>query len=600
MSKWFDVSSYGIMFALAAIIAVSGWIGVVAQRAVSRGSFLKGFFLGNRGLGVWAMALTATVQSGGTFMGVPSLIYSHGYSVALWIGSYMLVPLAGFAVLGKRLAQLSRRTDAVTMPDLFRGRFDSPAVGLSTSLVILFFLTFMLMAQFKAGAIVMKLAWPGNTEMVLSEDAAIAGSSDKPDYGYYVGLTVFTVVVVAYTLFGGFLASVWTDLFQSVLMAIGVLVLVLLALQSAGGLENATRKAVVQIDRVAAEARERVAEYDAARAAGGGPKTKDELNAEKYARKSARNVGTDFVSLPGMGRDFLPLGLAMSYFVVWIWGGMSSPASVVRVMASKDTGTLRRSVIVLCFYNLMIYLPLIIVCVCARAIMPDVAVSDEIIPRMSVALTQHLPGGTFITGLILSAPFGAVMATVSCYLVVIASGIVRDVYQRFINPQATDHEIRRMTHIVMIIVGLIALVANISPPAYLQALVVFCTSGQTGAFFAPLLMACFWKRATKQGVIAAMVVGSLTVLALYATGWTRSWLGYPDPGIGPATDFRPYFLLGLEPIVWGILTSSLAGVITSLATPAPSEELLRRMFEADPNLVTPALPSAVPAAEPAR
>ena len=38
-----------------------GWLGVVAQRAVSKGSFLKGFFLGNRGLGVWAMALTATV-----------------------------------------------------------------------------------------------------------------------------------------------------------------------------------------------------------------------------------------------------------------------------------------------------------------------------------------------------------------------------------------------------------------------------------------------------------------------------------------------------------------------------------------------------------
>ena len=106
MNKWLDPSSYGVMFALAVIIAVSGWIGVVAQRAVSKGSFLKGFFLGNRGLGVWAMALTATVQSGGTFMGVPSLIYSHGYVVALWIASYMLVPLAGFAILGKRLAQL--------------------------------------------------------------------------------------------------------------------------------------------------------------------------------------------------------------------------------------------------------------------------------------------------------------------------------------------------------------------------------------------------------------------------------------------------------------------------------------------------------------
>jgi SSS family solute:Na+ symporter/sodium/pantothenate symporter len=574
MSKWLDPSSYGVMFALAVIIIVSGWIGVVAQRAVSKGSFLKGFFLGNRGLGVWAMALTATVQSGGTFMGVPSLIYSHGYIVALWIGSYMLVPLAGFAVLGKRLAQLSRRTDAVTMPDLMRGRFDSPAVGLATSLIILFFLTFMLMAQFKAGAIVMKLAWPGNTQLALSDDVSISPGAEEIDYGYYVGLAIFTIVVVTYTLFGGFLASVWTDLFQSVLMAIGISVLLVLTLKTVGGLESGTRAAVKSIDRSAAEARRRVDQHDAAIAAGRKEPTKDELAAEKYDRKTAKNVGAAFVTGPGMGREFLPLGLACSFFVVWIWGGMSSPASVVRVMASKSTATLRRSIIVLGFYNLLIYLPLIAVCICARAIMPDVVSTDEIVPRMSIELTKNIPLGTFITGLILSAPFGAVMATVSCYLVVIASGIVRDVYQRFINPEATDYEIRRMTRIVMVLIGMVAVVANLRPPAYLQALVVFCTSGQTGSFFAPLIMACFWRRATKQGIIAAMIAGALTILVLYVSGFLRG-----DPGIGQATDFRPYFLLGLEPIVWGILVSGIVGVVTSLLTPPPREELVRKMFD---------------------
>jgi len=579
-SKWFELSSYGVMTALAIIILVSGWIGVVAQRAVSRGSFLKGFFQGNRGLGVWAMALTATVQSGGTFMGVPSLIYSHGYIVALWIGSYMLVPLAGFAVLGKRLAQLGRRTGAVTMPDLMRGRFDSPAVGLTTSLIILFFLTFMLMAQFKAGGIVMKLAWPGNSDMTLAEDAQI-----ELDAQYYVGLVVFTVVVVAYTLFGGFLASVWTDLFQSVLMAIGVAIMLFLALKAAGGLENATRTAVAKLDERSTQAQAEVDAIAARRAAGLSPTTEAERQAEeaadKLARMTANQHGIDFVTGPGMGRAFLPLGLAMSYFVVWIWGGMSSPASVVRVMASKSTATLRRSIIVLCFYNLMIYLPLIAICICARAIMPNLAKSDEVVPRMAIYLTQDIVGGSFISGLILSAPFGAIMATVSCYLVVIASGIVRDVYQRFINPDANEYEIRRITYIVMIVVGAVALVANIWPPAYLQALVVFCTSGQTSAFFAPLVMACFWRRATKQGVLAAMVVGSLTVLALYAWGWIGTWYGVPDPGIGPATDFRPYFLLGLEPIVWGILASGLAGIVTSLSTPAPEPTLVSKMFDAE-------------------
>src|SRR5678816_4556305 len=113
------VSGYGTLAALVVVILVSLWLGAVAQRAVERGSFVTGYFLGNRGLGAWALALTATVQSGGTFMGFPSLVYTHGWAVALWICGYMVVPITGFGVIGKRVAQISRRTGAVTMPDLF-------------------------------------------------------------------------------------------------------------------------------------------------------------------------------------------------------------------------------------------------------------------------------------------------------------------------------------------------------------------------------------------------------------------------------------------------------------------------------------------------
>ena len=80
--------------------------------------------------------------------------------MALWIGSYMVVPLTGFGLIGKRIAQISRRTGAVTVPDLFRARFGSPAAGLITSLLIIVFMSIMMIAQFKAGATVMKEAWP--------------------------------------------------------------------------------------------------------------------------------------------------------------------------------------------------------------------------------------------------------------------------------------------------------------------------------------------------------------------------------------------------------------------------------------------------------
>lgn len=73
----------GAMAMLLMFIIGSMWIGMLANRATRSSGFMQGFFLGNRGLGVWALALTATIQSGGTFMGFPSFVYSHGWIVAL-------------------------------------------------------------------------------------------------------------------------------------------------------------------------------------------------------------------------------------------------------------------------------------------------------------------------------------------------------------------------------------------------------------------------------------------------------------------------------------------------------------------------------------
>jgi SSS family solute:Na+ symporter/sodium/pantothenate symporter len=516
----------GALVALLLVIAISVWLGSAAQRAIQGSSFLSGYFLGNRGLGVWAMALTATVQSGGTFMGFPSLVYSHGWIVSLWIASYMVVPITSFGVLGKRFAQLSRRTGAITVPDLFRSRFDSPAVGIVASLCIIFALSVMMIGQFKAGAIVMKIAWPGAGTLALAEDF-----SGEINSTYYLGLAIFSLTVIGYTLIGGFLASVWTDLFQSVLMLLGVLMLVVLALPAAGGLESATRKAIEQ-------------------------------------------TGPGFAFGPGFGRDFLPLGLALSYFVFWPLSGIGSPAAMVRIMASKDTPTLRRSIFVLAFYNVLIYLPLIFICIAGRAILPNLKHSDEVIPRLAIVLTRELPGGSFWAGLILAAPFGAVMATVSTYLVVISSGLVHDVYQRMIRPGASERELRLLTYGVTLVIGLMAIAANIWPVRYLQAMVVLSASSSAAAFVVPGVMVAYWRRATAAGVIAAMVVGVGLVCGLYLIGMRT-----PDPLIGQATSIRPYYLLGFDPMVWGITSSLVAGLTVSMLTRQPSEPFLRQVFD---------------------
>ena len=135
-------------------------LGVFAHRYLRRGSFVSEYFLGNRGLGPWVLALTlaATAISGGSFMGFPSLIYTNGWVMALWIASYMVVPLTAMALLGKRINQVARVSGAVTVPDVLRDRFGSPALGVTGSLLILLFLLFNLVAQFKAGGLVMQEA----------------------------------------------------------------------------------------------------------------------------------------------------------------------------------------------------------------------------------------------------------------------------------------------------------------------------------------------------------------------------------------------------------------------------------------------------------
>jgi SSS family solute:Na+ symporter/sodium/pantothenate symporter len=199
---------------------------------------------------------------------------------------------------------------------------------------------------------------------------------------------------------------------------------------------------------------------------------------------------------------------------------------------------------------------------------------------MTFQTTSHLPGGSFLAGLILAAPFGAVMATVSSYLVVIASGLVRDVYQRFLNPAATPWQLRRLSYIVMVMVGIVAVAANIKPVQYLQAIVVFSGTSAAATFVTPALMAAFWRRANAPGVMAAMIAGASTMFALFAAGWVLSWRGY-DQGIGPQTMFRPYYLLGLEPVVWGLFASAVAGCLGSLLTRPPDRAGVSRFFDAD-------------------
>src|SRR3954452_3190323 len=188
--------------------------------------------------------------------------------------------------------------------------------------------------------------------------------------------------------------------------------------------------------------------------------------------------------------------------------------------------------------------------VASRSSLPGLEKPDEVMPRLVIHLANP-----YVAGLILAAPYGAVMSTVSGFLLIVASGLVRDVYQRFLRPTASEREVEWASYSATVGIGLLAAAIALNPPQYLQLIVVFASAGMASSFLMPVMLGAFWRRATAAGAVASMATGAAVTLALYAYG---SYLGFrgKDQGIGPRPQmFGAYYLLGFEPCVWGLLSS---------------------------------------------
>src|SRR5262249_9001948 len=149
---------------------------------------------------------------------------------------------------------------AITVPDVLRDRFQSPALGLLASCFLLVFLMFNLVGQFKAGGLIMRRACSGVTDTAPYQAArqatahALTAAHIWPNkltqdefYGahypdYVLGILIFAVTVVVYTTHGGFWAVTWTDVLQGLMIVTGALLLMILALAKVGSLTSATMK----------------------------------------------------------------------------------------------------------------------------------------------------------------------------------------------------------------------------------------------------------------------------------------------------------------------------------------------------------------------
>jgi len=618
-----------ISFALYLVVVfVLAWM---SGQVMKKRQFVNEYFLGSRNLGVWAFALTfaATNASGGSFMGFPSLIYTHGWVLALWIASYMIVPLVTTGLLAKRLNQIARKANAVTVPEVLRERFASNTVGAVATGVLLFFLFFYLVAQFKAGSSILAILLRDVElyQSAVSATAKISGnlpvlSSAEPDY--LLCLMVFAVSVVVYTTYGGFRAVVWTDVMQGLVMVVGVIIMLFLVLGHVGGLGAATKKLAemtppekgLAVVRVAAPLEQDLqlqrdvwlALTDESGARTGIVRTgaiatikqgelasetfdilkittpseiasiePDELNVPltvEITESTPYAFGAGkrgvYTSAPGPDSDsavgFLAMGMAFSFFVFWAFGGAGQPSNMVRQMAFKNSQTLRKSIVTVAVYYSIIYFALVVIFVCARIFLPGRELaSDRIMPEVATFLTAAA-GVPWLAGLLVAAPFAAVMSSVDSFLLMLSSGVVRDIYQRYINPDAPEKAIRKLTYISTAVIGVIATLAAVNPPEFLQTLIVFATGGLAVSFLIPVALTIYWPRMNAGGVIGGMIGGCGILLALYIYGFVATG------------KFGPYNLGGFHPFIWSFLGSAIGAITGAKNTPPCDQALVKKYF----------------------
>ncbi len=515
-----------ILVAFGAYMAGVFLLGVLSHHLLKRGSFLKEYFLGDRQLNAWVLALTyvATSVSAGSFMGFPSLIYLNGWIMALWIGGYMISGLTTKGVLAKRLNQVSRLTGAITVPDVLRDRFKAGGLILRKACAgVQDTAVYQQAHNLSAGALQSVGAWH---EQVPTSAHKTLYDAEYPDY--VLGVLIFAITVIAYTTYGGFWAVTWTDVLQGLVIVAGALLLMVLALVRVGNLGQVTT--------------------------------------------TLQQIDPQLVSGPGPNA-FMPLGLAVSFFFLWTIGAMGQPVGMVRLMACRDTPTLRVSLFMIGFYYTLIYLPLVITFVCARYLYPTEFVQepDNIMPFMALELTRGWP---LLGGLILAAPYAAAMSAVAGFLLLMSSSLVRDIYQRNINPNVSARLIRWVSYGTTAVVGVIVTLGALRPPRFLQYIIVFTGAGMGSTFLAPTVLALYWRRATRAGALAGLMSGFGSVSLLYVLGW----LGFGKEGLrGPAGEpFAPVYLFGLDPVIYGLLISFALGILVSLVTqPLPQKDVDR-------------------------
>jgi sodium/proline symporter len=169
-----------------------------------------------------------------------------------------------------------------------------------------------------------------------------------------------------------------------------------------------------------------------------------------------------------------------------------------------------------------------------------------------------------VAGVLLAAILAAIMSTADSQLLVSASVLTEDFYRALWRKQASQQELVWIGRAAVLIISLVALVLAWDPGRKVLDLVAYAWAGFGAAFGPTLLFALFWRRMTRNGALAGMIVGGITVVI-----WKQLAGGVFD----------------LYEIVPGFMLSTIAIVIASLLDSPPSKEILDEFESVDRKLV---------------
>ena len=441
-----------ILITLGTYLAIVLIIGIILERLIKT---LSDYILGGRRLGPYVIGFSerASEMSGWVGLGLPGEGFSSGVN-ASWntIGCFY-ADLICWTLMAKRLRKYTEVVGALTIPAYLEARFNETkgVLRLTSAIIITIFLTAYVGAQFTAAG---KLF------------SAIMGGGAVTTW-----IAVGALIMIIYTVLGGFFAVCWTDYIQGWWAFIGLLIVTSVEFAKYGGILGLFNK-MMEVD----------------------PKL-----------TSLSNFwGWEYSGV-------LLLIIILSYIAIG-FGWPGNVHIIVRFMGIKSVKDLKKAAITAMLLLLVIYYLAISVGWFARVefgSVENLIAPDAEFSLQTLAIAWLPP---VVAGLVLAAPLALMMSTADSQLLVTASAIVEDIYHRFIGKEVKEKTLVLISRIVTFILGIIALMWALFFGESVYLFVLFAWGGLGAAFGPLMLLSLRWRRMTASGAFAGMITGAAGII----------------------------------------------------------------------------------------